>query len=75
VERVSPANGSEPLSFARVLRELNEDALSIATHLREIDTPSAWALMKRAEALVGKDTTREQALKLVDPHGGWDSDG
>jgi hypothetical protein len=64
-------NGREPLSFARVLRELNEDALSIATHLREIDVSSPWALMKRAEALVGKDTTREQALKLIDPHREW----
>lgn len=60
-----PVNGREPLSFARVLSELNEDAMSIATHLREIDAPSAWSLMKRAEALVGKDTTREQALKQV----------
>jgi hypothetical protein len=58
-------DGREPLSFSRVLRELNEDATNIATFLSEIDTSSAWSLMKRAEALVGKGTTREQALKQV----------
>jgi hypothetical protein len=65
--RNAPVNGREPLSFARVLSELNEDAVQIATHLREFETQSAWSLMKRAEALVGKGTTREQALKQV----GW----
>jgi hypothetical protein len=69
--RTTTINGREPLSFSRVEAELSEDAMSIATHLREIDEPSAWALMKRAEALVGKDTTREQALRQVDPHGDW----
>jgi hypothetical protein len=71
--RIAPGrDGRQPLSFSRVEGELNDDAMSIATHLREIDAPSAWSLMKRAEALVGKDTTREQALKQVDPHGSWD---
>jgi DNA repair exonuclease SbcCD ATPase subunit len=59
----------EALSFARVLRELEEDATNIATHLREIEPSSPWSLMRRAEALVGKGTTREQALKQV---GYWD---
>jgi hypothetical protein len=67
-------DGRQPLSFSRVEGELNEDAMSIATHLREIDASSAWSLMRRAKALVGKDTTREQALKQVDPHGGWGND-
>ena len=67
-------DGRAPLSFSRVEGELNEDAMSIATHLREIDTQSMWSLMRRAEALVGKGVTREQALKQVDPHGDWDND-
>jgi hypothetical protein len=64
--RVGRTNdGREPLSFNRVLRELDEDGMNIATFLSEIDTSSAWSLMKRAEALVGKGTTREQALEQV----------
>jgi hypothetical protein len=68
--RTATVNGREPLSFARVLGELDEDASWIATHLGEVDAPSAWSLMKRAEALVGKGTTREQALKQLGDWGG-----
>jgi hypothetical protein len=68
--RVAPVDGREPLSFARVLRELDEDATQIATYLRDLPgPPSAWSVMKRAEALVGEGATREEALKQV---GGWD---
>jgi tetratricopeptide (TPR) repeat protein len=67
--RTASVNGREPLSFSRVLRELDEDGASIASYLREIEPSSPWSLMKRAEALVGKGATREQALKQV---GGWD---
>lgn len=64
-------NEREPLSFARVLSELDEDAVQIATHLaRESEEQSAWSIMKRAEALVGKGVTREEALKQLG-HGDW----
>ena len=68
--RTGPVNGREPLSFGRVLSELDEDAMNIATHLREIERSSTWSLMKRAEALVGKGLTREEALKQVE-RGEW----
>lgn len=70
--RTGPVDGREPMSFKRVQDELNEDAMSIATYLRDIEErPSVWSMMRRVEALVGKDTTREQALKQVDPRGDW----
>lgn len=60
------------MSFKRVEDELIEDAMAIATYLRDLDEPSLWAVMRRVEALVGKDNmTREQALKQVDPRGDW----
>jgi hypothetical protein len=70
--RPVPVNGLEPLSFARVLRELTEDADQIATYLRDLPRPmTAWPMMKRAEALIGKDgITREQAAKQL----GWRED-
>jgi hypothetical protein len=61
-------DGREPLSFGRVLNELDEDAMNIATHLREIQPASAWSAMRRIEALVGTGVTREQAAKQV----GWE---
>lgn len=68
--RTGPINGREPMSFKLVQDELGEDAMAIATYLREIDPPqSAWSYIRRAEALLGKDTTREQALKQIDPRG------
>ncbi|MBA2360809.1 MAG: hypothetical protein H0V79_07770 [Actinobacteria bacterium] len=57
------AEGREPLSFGRVLRELTEDAGQIATYLRDLPGPvSARSIMRGAEALVGPDVTREEAL-------------
>jgi hypothetical protein len=64
-------NGREPLSFARILSELDQDATAIASYLGEIDEPSAWSMMRRAEALVGKGATREEALKELDAGRGW----
>lgn len=68
--RTVPVDGRAPLSFARVLSELDEDAVQIATHLRESEEQSTWSIMKRAEALVGKGATREEALKQLG-HGDW----
>lgn len=69
--RTATVNGREPLSFARVLSELDQDATAIASYLGEIDEPSAWSMMRRAEALVGKGATREEALKELDAGRGW----
>jgi hypothetical protein len=69
--RTAPVEGREPLSFARTVRELREDAGQIASYLRDLPGPqSAWSMMKRAEALVGQGATREQAVKQI----GWDED-
>jgi hypothetical protein len=69
--RTAPVEGRDPLSFARVLRELNEDAGQIASYLRDLPGPmTAWEMTKRAEALVGEGATREQAVKQI----GWDED-
>lgn len=40
-------------------------------HLREIEPMSTWSMMRRAEALVGRDgVTREEALRQLG-HGDW----
>jgi hypothetical protein len=69
--RIAPVEGRDPLSFARVLRELNEDAAQIASHLRDVPGPmTAWEMTKRTEALVGEGATREEAVRRL----GWGED-